>query len=148
MVQAARLVIGIGFLVLFAGFELHIPAIENLIPGAYAGLPFTGYIGFGFLASGLTSIATSLSTPSRSAYLTASPPTAGPPTMPDPATMAMAMAAMQQAQQMRASGASGNPVACPSCGAPNMATAKFCQACASPLSTGPKGPSAVPRERA
>jgi hypothetical protein len=121
------------FLSLFAGFELHIPAIENLIPGTYAGLPYTGYLGFGFLLTGVTSLAAAFSGPSY-------PSARGMPAasgMPDAATMAAAMMAVQQ---MQSGGRVGPLVPCPACGQQNQTGAKFCQACATPLSS-PSAPS-------
>jgi len=130
MVQAGRLVTGAIFLFLFAGFELHIPAITNLIPGSYGGLPYTGYIGFGFLIPGITGVAYGLSTPSRPSYSAGSGAARG---MADPATMMAAMAAMQQAQQPQMAGSGGGSVLCSSCGKFSLAGAKFCSFCAAPL---------------
>ena len=141
MVQAARLVTGAIFLVLFAGFELHLPAITSLIPGSYGGLPYTGYIGFGFLLTGITSVAYGLSTPSRPSYSSGTPGARG---MPDPATMMVAMAAMQQAQQQPTAGGGGGSVLCSACGKFSLAGAKFCSFCAAPLATSGPAPATTP----
>jgi len=132
MVNVGRLAIGVVFLGLFAGFELHVAAIENLIPGSYAGLTSTNYLGFGFLITGLTSVGAAFSGPPsfRSSG-------AGAPGGVDPAAYAAAMMAMQQSQMSRGSG--GAPVVnCPSCGVGNLPGAKFCQACAAPMGQPPK----------
>lgn len=133
MVQVGRAVAGAIFLVLFAGFELHIPAIENLIPGSYAGLAYTGYIGFGFLITGITSLAAAFSGPSKSDYRMAMQARGPSSSMPDTATMAAMMVAMQPAQQMQPPGSAVASIRCPSCGKPNQTGAKFCQQCAAPL---------------
>ena len=148
MVQVGRLATGAVFLALFAGFELHIPAIENLIPGGYSGLAYTGYIGFGFLITGISSIAYAFSTPSRPSYPFGGRGTGGTAGAPDPATMMAAMAAMGQVQQTQGPGYGGGSVLCTACGKFSLAGATFCQSCAAPLpsvpssapSTGPSGP--------
>lgn len=44
-----RLATGIVFLALILSFELHVPAIQNLIPGPNAGLTSTNCLGFALL---------------------------------------------------------------------------------------------------
>jgi len=141
VVQVGRVVTGAVFLTLFAGFELHIPAIENLIPGSYGGLAYTGYVGFGFLITGITSLASGLSAPSRRSFGSVMPGAAGSSATPDQASMMAAMAAMARGPSTASPGYGGGSVLCASCGKFNLVGAKFCQHCAAPL---PAAPSATP----
>jgi hypothetical protein len=146
MVRVGPLATGVVFLALFVGLELRIPAITNLLPGSYAGLAYTGYIGLGFLLAGISSLAAAFSGPH---YPRMSPGStgAGSPGVPDMATMAAAMAAFQAAQMSRGTAGPANNVVCTACGRSNSADARFCQGCAAPLaqqSPAPGGAGAPP----
>lgn len=138
-VNYSRLATGIVFLALFLGFELHIAAIQNLLPGTYAGLTTGNYLGFAFLISALGALGSAFSsTPSYPVAPTAASP---PSAAVDPYAVAAAMMALQQGQAARPASAPGSmtppstlpaqpaTVACPACGATNLTGARFCQGC-------------------
>lgn len=133
-VNVSRLVYGAVFVGLFVGFELRIPAIVNLIPGGYGPLPYTGYLGLGFLLTGITALSSAYTRTPTFQPNPAMMGQGGPAGAPDPATMAMAAAMMAQAQQhMATSNPLTAPIACPKCGKMNARDAKFCSACAAPI---------------
>ncbi len=100
------------------GFLLNISAPTKLVStGLLAGYGYSGYIGFGPLLSGLTSLGAGLSTPSH-------------PTMPaipgfPPGS---SMPGFGMGGPMAAAGLSVGTVYCSHCGRPNSVGASFCQA--------------------
>ncbi len=106
-----------------AGFLLNISALTNLVPsGLLAGFGYSGYIGFGFLLSGLTSLGAGLATPSH-------------PTMPAIAgfSAGSSMPGFGPGAPMAAWGPPAGTVFCSHCGRPNSAGARFCQGCGTEL---------------
>lgn len=140
-INYGRLATGIVFLALFLGFELHIPAIQSLIPGSYAGLTTGNYLGFGFLVTALGALGAAFST--TPSYAGPSAGSRSGAAGADPYALAAAMMAMQQGQSLRPASAGAGALttpgpsptaACPACGAGNIFGAKFCQACGRMLS--------------
>jgi hypothetical protein len=134
LVRVAPLATGIVLIALFIGFELKIPAIENLIPGQYGGLSTTGYIGIGFLLGGISSLGAAFSGSRSPSFGSGA---SGAPTPQDIAAMAAAMGAARPGPGAAGSPAGAGQVACLSCGRINSLDARFCQGCAAPLGSPP-----------
>lgn len=137
MVRVGPLATGAVFIALFIGFELQIPAITNLLPGGYGGLSYTGYLGLGFLLSGITSLSAAFAGSGMSRMRSGSD-SGGGAGRPDMAAMVAAMTAAQQAQRGSPAGAPPGSVFCAACGRANASDAKFCQGCSAPV--GPPAP--------